>query len=666
MKKSILWLLTAVFVFGNADMIVRAENWITEPEVEIVSEGYTELTEENFPDEVFRQYLAENYDKDGDGLLSYPILSISIDGGTDSRYKGIKSLKGIEKLDKLLALHVRNTEVETVDLSANNLLRELELSNNRLYFIDLSRHPYLSFPVCDNNCYISDQSILDLSTLPGFDLSKVISWENAVVSGHTLLAEDESLPVSYNVRVNSEGLYKTFSISLAPRPEQPVDINAGNFPDKAFRLYLSDTYDEEKDGKLDAAHILSINLVDSEVSDVSGIELFPYLIYFNAERTKIRTLDFSQNVFLTDVNCDHNLELETMDVSKCIELKELSMFSDYVSRLDVSACTKLEYLTCYNNELHHLDLSNNRRMEMFRCEGNPLASFEIGDNRRMLEHNVCEMRDNIFKIEGSSLDLSTLPDLDMSKASQWSNASIVNGVLSSVNPKNYVSYMYDIGCGQNMMMTLSFSGENPSVTPTPSTRPEPTATPDSWPFIDISVNPGNWKYENIKFVNEKGIMTGVTPMQFQPDAPLTRAQFASVIYRMAGSPEVTYQNTFTDVSAGKWYSNAILWAYENKIVAGLGDGRYGINDNITREQMARMLMEFARTQGYDISARGDFGKFADTDQVSGWAAENMKWAVASGIISGSVKDGKYYMNPKGQATRAECAVMLTKFIKEHE
>ena len=160
-------------------------------------------------------------------------------------------------------------------------------------------------------------------------------------------------------------------------------------------------------------------------------------------------------------------------------------------------------------------------------------------------------------------------------------------------------------------------------------------------------------------------MTGVKADEFQPDVPLTRAQFASVIYRIAGSPKVIYQNIFTDVPTGKWYSDAIIWAYENKVVAGLGDGRYGINDNITREQMARMLMEFAKVQGYDTGAREDFGKFADASQVSKWALENMRWAVGSGIISGSTKDGKYYMNPKGQATRAECAVMLTKFIKKY-
>ena len=199
-------------------------------------------------------------------------------------------------------------------------------------------------------------------------------------------------------------------------------------------------------------------------------------------------------------------------------------------------------------------------------------------------------------------------------------------------------------------------------TPVPGPTPAPS---DQWPFTDVAVNPGNWRYENVKYVNDTGIMTGVKPNEFQPDKSLTRAEFASVIYRMAGSPSVSYKNIFTDVPAGKWYSGAIIWAYENKIVAGLGNGRYGIDENITREQMARMLMEYAKVRGYDTRDRADFRRFADSAQVSRWADENMRWAVGSGIISGSTSGGKYYMNPKGQAKRVECAVMLTKFLQKY-
>ena len=207
---------------------------------------------------------------------------------------------------------------------------------------------------------------------------------------------------------------------------------------------------------------------------------------------------------------------------------------------------------------------------------------------------------------------------------------------------------------------------SPNPDPSPTGKPLPTPNPSSWPFDDVEAREGYWKYDNIKFVFDRGIMTGLDETTFEPDAPLSRAQFASVIYRLAGEPEVSFKNTFSDVPAGKWFSEAVLWAYENDIVAGLGDGVFGSYDSITREQMARMLMEFARVQNYSTDEREDFAKFADASQVSRWATDYMRWAVGSGIISGSTEDGKYYMNPKGQATRAECAVMLTKFIQKYQ
>ena len=207
---------------------------------------------------------------------------------------------------------------------------------------------------------------------------------------------------------------------------------------------------------------------------------------------------------------------------------------------------------------------------------------------------------------------------------------------------------------------------NPSPTGKPSPNPNPSSKPSSWPFDDVEEREGYWKYDNIKFVFDRGIMTGLDETTFEPDAPLSRAQFASVIYRLAGEPEVVFKDTFSDVPAGKWFSEAVIWAYENDIVAGLGDGAFGSYDSITREQMARMLMEFARVQSYNTDEREDFAKFADASQVSRWATDYMRWAVGSGIISGRTEDGKYYMNPKGQATRAECAVMLTKFIQKYQ
>ena len=194
---------------------------------------------------------------------------------------------------------------------------------------------------------------------------------------------------------------------------------------------------------------------------------------------------------------------------------------------------------------------------------------------------------------------------------------------------------------------------------------ESTGDNKEWQYADVTYKPGNWKYEAVKYASENGIMTGVKPGEFQPDEPLTRAMFATMLYRMAGEPAVTYTNKYPDVPADKWYSDAVIWASEQEIVGGYVDGRFGTKDNITREQIAKMLMQFGKNQGYDVSQSAEFGTFADASSVSSWANEYMKWAVGSGMIGGKDINGKRCLAPKGNATRAESATMLMRFMEKY-
>ena len=191
-----------------------------------------------------------------------------------------------------------------------------------------------------------------------------------------------------------------------------------------------------------------------------------------------------------------------------------------------------------------------------------------------------------------------------------------------------------------------------------------------WIFTDVEQN-GGWKHQSVKYVYNKDIMGAVgASTEFQPDRPLSRSMFATVLYRMADSPKVAYKAQFSDVPAGKWYSDAIIWAYQNKIVSGLGDGSFGIDQNITREQIAKMLYEYANVCKYDVSAKKDLNSFTDVKEVSGWAVKYMQWATAVEMITGKPNDEaktSFRMDPKGEATRAECAAMLMRFAnKYHE
>lgn len=190
---------------------------------------------------------------------------------------------------------------------------------------------------------------------------------------------------------------------------------------------------------------------------------------------------------------------------------------------------------------------------------------------------------------------------------------------------------------------------------------------ENLPFSDVDLIEGNWKYESIKYVMKNGMMNAITGTdQFMPDRTLSRGMFVTVLYRSEGNPNVNWQNKFADVVNGKWYSNAVIWAADNGIVNGYGDGTFGVDTNITREQIAKMLYLYAQEKGYNVSTRGDLSTYTDIDQVNGWAWEYMQWAVGVGMISGKPNgDGSYRLDPKGEATRAECAAMLMRFANKY-
>lgn len=189
------------------------------------------------------------------------------------------------------------------------------------------------------------------------------------------------------------------------------------------------------------------------------------------------------------------------------------------------------------------------------------------------------------------------------------------------------------------------------------------STIDDWKYLDVFPVMTSWEYNAIKYCSDNKLMYGTGQNLFDPDAPITRAMFATIVYRMAGSPKVTYKKIFSDVPSGQWYSEGITWASQKGIIAGYGNGKYGPNDIITREQAAAILQRYADWRGYDTNDKASLAKFNDGTYVSKWAAEDVKWAIDAGFLSGKWIDGKLYLVPRVQATRAECASMLMRFIE---
>ena len=181
--------------------------------------------------------------------------------------------------------------------------------------------------------------------------------------------------------------------------------------------------------------------------------------------------------------------------------------------------------------------------------------------------------------------------------------------------------------------------------------------PEGLPFTDVTS--GDWFYDAVAYVYDKGMMEGTTDTTFAPAMNLTRSMIAQVLYNLEERPEAPGAAGFTDVAAGAWYADAVNWAAARGIVKGYDTGAFGPEDSVTREQLAAILYRYAQAKGYDTTQGGmAVREFSDSASISDWAQEAMAWAVNAQVLSGK---GNGVLDPQGTATRAEVAQMLMNF-----
>ena len=185
----------------------------------------------------------------------------------------------------------------------------------------------------------------------------------------------------------------------------------------------------------------------------------------------------------------------------------------------------------------------------------------------------------------------------------------------------------------------------------------PTAFASS--FTDVSDS--KWYAEAVEYCVSNSIMSGVGDGKFDPNGIVTREQGVQALYALDGA-EVAAEQMFPDVKITKWFAPAVTWGAKNEIVAGLGDGTFGVGQNVTREQMASFFFRYAKFVGADTSASDDLASFPDKNDTSKWAKESVQWAVAAGILSGKgQKDDTILLKPKDPLTRAELASIMMRF-----
>ena len=177
-------------------------------------------------------------------------------------------------------------------------------------------------------------------------------------------------------------------------------------------------------------------------------------------------------------------------------------------------------------------------------------------------------------------------------------------------------------------------------------------------FSDVKID--SWYYDAVSYAVKNKLMEGTGGGKFDPEGKMTRAMLVTVLYRLDGEPEVSGKNGFTDVKNGQWYSNAIIWANQTGIAGGYGGGLFGTEDDITREQIASILQRYAQYKKYGDGNRSDLEKYTDSENISDWALDAMKWANGEGLITGRTS---VTLVPGGDASRAEVASILMRFIE---
>ncbi len=185
----------------------------------------------------------------------------------------------------------------------------------------------------------------------------------------------------------------------------------------------------------------------------------------------------------------------------------------------------------------------------------------------------------------------------------------------------------------------------------------PSVLGDAKDFVD---NRSGWFKEAVDKASALNLFNGVSETEFAPNSPMTRAMWVTVLHNLSSHPSYGYGYNFSDVPTGSWYDVPVQWAYSLGITSGTGLFTFSPMQNITREQMVTMLYRYAKMIGVDSDNRASLSGFSDSDEISSYAYDAMRWAVAEGFITG-MGDGT--VNPKGNSTRAQVATVLTKFVE---
>ena len=260
----------------------------------------------------------------------------------------------------------------------------------------------------------------------------------------------------------------------------------------------------------------------------------------------------------------------------------------------------------------------------------------------------------------------------------YDSASAANGIsLVEGQSYDYTLYLqpnlYEVPAGHTLALVIyayepgmasydqnyTIQVDNASVAAQIPVSDAPTSTIRT--YSDVAST--DWFYDGVKYVSDREIMTGVDEGIFAPQSNTTRAQLVTMLYRLAGSPDLPEEGLdypFSDVDASSWYGPAVYWARANGIVTGTSDTTFTPDRPVTRQEMAAILHRYAEFAGYDVSASADLSGYTDAGDIAGYAQTAMAWANGAGLVTGT---SDTTLSPTGSAVRGQVATILMRFVE---
>ena len=576
----------------------------------------------------------------------------------------------LSKNPELTELYCSNNKLTSLDLSANTKLQQINASSNKLTALDVRHLSELTHLYLWSN-----------SDLRSIDVSKNTKLEFLSVS-HCKLT---SLNVSNNRKLVELFVYNNQLTAL--------DVRSN------YLLKTLDCYENQLTA-LDLSYNGALESLSVNDNPITELNLHPL--------SNLQKLSCSA------------MKLKKLDVDRCPKLRRLYCNDNQIETLDLRSNKKLETLYCQNNRLSWLNLSSNTALDprYVDCSGN-VYDIKVDEN---LQYKVYPDLPCYGATEGTYFTAARASDWTggtVSKVDGWDVLTLDNRDVKEV------TYKYDTGNAKigkvaftlktevpAKYITISFDPNGGTGTMKPMrvkagvgyTLPECTFTPPEgkefagWLAVNGNVYPAghdvystydqslkatwkdkaevdvtqmftdvtkNWAYPGIQYCVTHGIMGGMGDGTFAPTGTTTRAQIVQILYNLEGTPAVSGTTPFTDLTAN-WYKPAILWAYQNNVVAGKSPTTFDPEGPVTREQIAVILTQymFNVLKMNRTWTPADLSTFPDGANVSSWAKEAMQDAVALGLINGTkAPDGLVYLDPQGSATRQQVATILMNFCQ---